>query len=315
MDPTVPEAHSGKIAIYWEETRSIGELTQQGFYSPGWFPAFESIGPQVIRKTPDEFFTEEFTPNVADWHLLLPGTPKFFEGGDFRLFQPPQEGRLALLLEEDLHFNLHHLLIFSQIYDLIILHDWVLYQACLATGARNFLWVPSAYSPDIFHPIAEEQDLDVCFLGDQGKYYHKGRISRFDYAWHLDHYYGKRGLIGLNYYGPQANERYNKSHIVMDFPTYENVGPRVPQVLGSGRMLLMNQLKSIDMAQTHQLIDGVHFASFAGTIEDMRTKIDWYLAHEDERNRIAQAGHQQAPRFTYAAAATKIWERMSHDRS
>lgn len=311
MDQQVQESGRLKLAIYWEQIKEIDSLSHQGFYSPGWFKGFGQAGVTVLRTTPDQFFKKEFSPNTADWHLYLPGTPKFFEGGDFQIFNPPREGKRAILLEEDLHFKLHHLLIFTQIYDLVILHDWMSYQAVRASGAQNVMWVPSAYDPEIFFPMEEERGLTLIFLGDQGQYYHKQWLCRADYIhWLYAQYTDKKFCAGTGFYGPQANEWYAKSKIALDLPTYENLGPRVPQVMGAGRMLLMNRIRAFNPAHTHGLVDGVDYASFDGTLEDLKAKIDHYDTHAEEREKIAAAGHEKAVRFTYGVVAAKIVERL-----
>lgn len=299
------------IALYWEQDRPIPDLSAAGFYTAGWFSAFERLGIQVIRKSKANFFND-FAPGVADWHLLFPGTPRFVEGGDFSTFTPPTEGKRAILLEEDLHYNLHHLILFSRVYDLVILHDYVLWHSLKALGIPNVLWVPSSYDPEIFKPLPGDRPLDIAFLGDPGKYYQKKGLVRSNFLGHLDSKFpNPKKIIGRNFYGPAANDWYNRAKILIDLPTYENVGPRVPQCMGTGRMLLMNRLTTISPSHTHGLHDGVHYATFDGTLEGLDRQIQWFLSHPEEREKIAEAGQIKAGDFTYTSSAQKIAEEMS----
>jgi hypothetical protein len=309
MDPEDKGAGLPKVLFYWREQGSPADLLNRGFYSAGWFSAFESLGARVDRKTDDAFFSG-FVPGEADWHVYLAGTPVFVEGGDFRTFTPPREGKTALILEEDIHYKLHHLLLLAQSYTLLILHDWLTYLSLQAAGVRNAFWVPAAYDPGSFKPMKMERALDVAFLGSPGAYYHRRGFVRDDFVRHLHRLPDERKVLGCGFYGPDANTWYNKAKIVLDLPTYENVGPRVMQVLGSGRFLLMNRLRNVPMATTHGLVEGVHFDAFDGTIENLDKKIQWYVTHPEEREKIAKQAHAEAPRFTYGAVASKILERM-----
>lgn len=82
---------------------------------------------------------------------------------------------------------------------------------------------------------------------------------------------------------------YQKSKIVLNFIRGHDTGfsDRVFNALGTGSFLLSEYCP--DLARTFK--NGVHLDWFK-TPEECLEKIRFYLAHEDERERIAKAGHQ-----------------------
>ena len=63
---------------------------------------------------------------------------------------------------------------------------------------------------------------------------------------------------------------------------------RMFMILASGNCMLMHQ-RVEGMERLLGLVDGVHYVSWED-IADLKTKIAYYLSHEDERKRIADAG-------------------------
>jgi spore maturation protein CgeB len=66
-----------------------------------------------------------------------------------------------------------------------------------------------------------------------------------------------------------------------------NTETRIAEVLGSGSFLLSEKISSPDL-----LIDGKHYVGWSpGNTDELVEKINYYLAHKMERERIAYEGY------------------------
>ncbi len=75
---------------------------------------------------------------------------------------------------------------------------------------------------------------------------------------------------------------------------------------GSGGLVLMNRLKPFSGIE-HLAVDGIHYASYDDTYDDLEKKIRYYLLHQDEREVIVSNARSHFPRFhTYAARFERI---------
>ena len=87
----------------------------------------------------------------------------------------------------------------------------------------------------------------------------------------------------------EINEVFNESKIVLNIHLSDlpNIETRIGEVLGSGSFLLTEELSSQDL-----FADGEHLVQWhKGDIDDLIKQIQYYLFHEDERERIATNGH------------------------
>ncbi|MFO0795824.1 MAG: glycosyltransferase [Candidatus Brocadiaceae bacterium] len=90
----------------------------------------------------------------------------------------------------------------------------------------------------------------------------------------------------------KLNEIFNESKIVLNIHLSDllNIETRIGEVLGSGSFLLTEELPCQDL-----FIDGEHLVQWRqGDVEDLIKKIQYYLIHEDEREKIAEKGHRFA---------------------
>lgn len=177
------------------------------------------------------------------------------------------------------------------------------------TGRNNFLrlWAPLDYS--VFHP-GDSQDIPVSFVGSTG-HYRDIRRKFLDYL--------KVQGINVFWSGGQAEQRMDlakyaevirRSKISLNFS--QSVGnenqlkARVFEILFSRSLLLENRNSETSRALT-PMVDYVEFDSE----EDLRDKVRYFLAHEDERKEIANNGYVKATQqFNHKVFWDKILDKL-----
>jgi len=159
-------------------------------------------------------------------------------------------------------------------------------------GVSNVHWLPHAVEPeayldpDSFNRNKPEpynfltKKYDVCFIGHINSANRKDSLDRL-FREFPNFYYGQR-LFN------EAAEKYAQSKIVFNISMLDDLNMRVFEVLGSRSFLLTNHLPDID----EFFKEGVHLATYK-TMDEMVEKAKYYLAHDDEREKIAQAGFEE----------------------
>jgi len=215
-------------------------------------------------------------------------------------------------------------LYFQPIMDVAPFYDQIFCQGTEAielldkAGIRGAQWLPMACDPDYHHPVectSEEKKKygsDIVFVGS---YYPERadlfeRISAFDLAiwgpgWDgLDRNSSLRRCIRGSHTTPDEWLKiYSASKIILAthyhdpqnrFPVYQ-ASPRVFEVLACGAFLMCD-----DQRDVFSLFkDGQHLVCFHDASE-LIAQIGHYLAHPQERERIAASGRQAVlARHTY----------------
>lgn len=158
-------------------------------------------------------------------------------------------------------------------------------------GLTTIHWSPTAFYEGIYHPIEGIKKIyDFAFIGQPDDTVVRKGKTRKEFFTELQMKY-PNSYINQQIYGDAVNMVYNQSRILLDRTIYNNVGTRIMETMGSGGFVLVNRGKvnsGIDMLA----IDNHHFVSYDDSIEDCQKKMDYYLEHENERNKIAAAGHK-----------------------
>jgi O-antigen biosynthesis protein len=148
-------------------------------------------------------------------------------------------------------------------------------------GVANPLWLPHAVEP-IAYPkfdLASKQ-YDVCFVGHINS---GNRVNALDklFKTYPNFYYGQRLF-------EEASRKYAESKIVFNISMVDDLNMRTFEAMASGSMLMTNWIPTIE----EHFEDGKHLVLYRND-DEMVEKARYYLEHDEERERIAQAGYEE----------------------
>lgn len=143
------------------------------------------------------------------------------------------------------------------------------------------IWLPHAFEPQAYPKLDTINRYDVCFIGNMNCWERVDFLDRM-FKEFPSFFFGKRIF-------EEAAEVFRSSKIVLNISIKDDINMRVFEALGTGSFLLTNWLPTLE----HLFKDGVHLATYK-TVDEAVEKARYYIAHEDERLRIAQAGYEEA---------------------
>jgi hypothetical protein len=152
----------------------------------------------------------------------------------------------------------------------------------------------SGFDPQIHRKIeGTKKDIDVLFVGSVTK--RRREI--------LDRLNKEFKIVETKAYGREMVELFNRSKIVLNIHAadYLDTETRVFEVLGSGAFLLTERLSA-----ESPFTKGIHLVE-VDSQHDLPAAITHYLSHNEERERIANQGYQEAQSgHTYRKRAEQI---------
>lgn len=154
-------------------------------------------------------------------------------------------------------------------------------------GAEEFtrdgvpaIWLPHAVHTEAYFPQPSIKKYDVCFVGHVNS---QNRVDALDRLFREfpNFWYGQRLF-------EEAAEKFCQSKIVFNISISDDINMRIFEVLATSSFLLTNELPTL--GELFQ--DGVHLATYKNE-QEMVDKARYYLEHDEERERIAEAGYQE----------------------
>lgn len=148
-------------------------------------------------------------------------------------------------------------------------------------GVANPIWLPHAVEP-LAYPKQEKftKNFDVCFIGHVNSPNREDALERlfkefpnFDYGQAIFE---------------KCAERIGNSKIGFNIAMKNDLNMRVFETMATGTMLLTDRISHIE----ELFEDKKHLVLYDG-LDDMVEKAKYYLAHDDEREKIAQAGYEE----------------------
>lgn len=162
-------------------------------------------------------------------------------------------------------------------------------------------YLPHAAEPIAFPRFTIIKKYDLVFIGHIQEY-HRGnglnmsRIDVLDYVLKQfpNSYFGSRhpAWPEKNMF-EDAAKKFCQSKIVFNISIGNDLNMRFFETLSTGSFLLTNKIPELKSAEKYGFINGVHYVSYK-SLEDAVEKANYYIEHDDEREKIAKAGHKQS---------------------
>lgn len=147
-------------------------------------------------------------------------------------------------------------------------------------GIPNPIWMPHAVEPLAYPYIACSKKYDVCFIGHINS---ENRIDALDrlFKEFPNFYYGQRLF-------EEAAEKFCQSKIVFNISIKGDLNMRAFECMSTKSFLLTSRNEEIERV----FQDKVHCVMY-DSLDDMVEKAKYYIAHDEEREKIAEAGFNE----------------------
>jgi GT2 family glycosyltransferase/tetratricopeptide (TPR) repeat protein/2-polyprenyl-3-methyl-5-hydroxy-6-metoxy-1,4-benzoquinol methylase len=200
----------------------------------------------------------------------------------------------------DTHVDLRRELTFSRSFDVVFAAQKGAVQQLRTHGITRCEWLPLACDPEMHRRLDVEKHWDVAFIGNVNTLHRH----------HLLESVQRRFPASFVGQAPhtQIADIYSRARIVINYSWGDDLNMRVFEALACGALLITNRLG--DPGQAELFTDRTHLVEFRSPDEALDL-IDHYLRHNDEREQIAAAGHQEALRaHTYRHRMQQLLDRM-----
>lgn len=166
-----------------------------------------------------------------------------------------------------------------------------------ADQLRGAAWLPLACEPEVHGGCGGLPVWDVAFVGTDGgvprKFYLQALRERYPHSYLGPADYRQLGAI------------YGRARIGFNYAIANDVNMRAFEILAANTLLMTNALRGDEFHQLG-LEDRRHLVCYRSP-QELVDLIEYYLAHPDERQIIAQAGaHVVRARHTYAHRLQQI---------
>jgi glycosyltransferase involved in cell wall biosynthesis len=173
-------------------------------------------------------------------------------------------------------------------------------------GHNQVYWLPHSIDPRVMHDLHLPRIYDVGFVGATGRSHRKTprmrRLKLITERYTTNDVYRTAHQF---YTHAEVAEVYSQSRIVVNTSIAGEVTMRILEGAGCGALVLTETRTE---ALGDMFVPGRDLVTYSNDT-DLIELIDYYLAHEDERTRIAQAGHDRVHNcHTVAQRANTITE-------
>jgi len=159
---------------------------------------------------------------------------------------------------------------------------------------KNSFRVPDGFDADLEIPRDLSKDIDVSFIGSMyGD--REEKLSRLD----------KPVSVFTNAFGKSHSEIVSRSKINLNFCTEEGASDRVYKIMAAGGFLLSDDW----VGRSELFQDNKHLVIFKN-VDDLRNKIDFYLKHSDEREKIGISAREEVQQYSRDAWSKNIIDCM-----
>lgn len=185
-------------------------------------------------------------------------------------------------------------------------------------------FLPVGYDDSVYRPLDLEREVDVCFVGELdssrrelleslvlmnpsvnfeifGIYSHWAFVRR--YCHRLANPLVRKAFKNRRISPEETNELYNRSKICLNVhnsQSLEGWNPRTEEILGSGSFEIVDDRVGVRREFSGALV-------WFESLEDLNSKIGWYLEEGGERESIAQVGRLRvADSHTVRASVDRV---------
>lgn len=170
-------------------------------------------------------------------------------------------------------------------------------------GIANPIWLPHSVEPLAYPKLnLLSKKYDVCFVGHVNT---QNRVEALDRLFkEFPNFYYGQALF------EQAARKLAESKIVFNISMTDDINMRTFETMATGSFLLTNWIPTIE----ELFEDGKHLVLYR-SLDEMVDKAKYYLAHDEERERIAQAGYEEVmAKHTIQHRVTRILEEHLNSR-
>lgn len=162
-------------------------------------------------------------------------------------------------------------------------------------------WVPYAFDPQAHYYTPMPQNYDICFIGNLSTPTRKNTIE-----W-LKTNYNVFSDVGLLF--EPCNDMYNQARIGFNVSSEQDLPMRFWEDMARRRLVVTNRVPDLmDLACK----EDQHYVAYS-SVPELKEKLDYYLSHPDEAERIAATGwvwvHET--RQTYVQRAQQILQSVN----
>lgn len=173
-------------------------------------------------------------------------------------------------------------------------------------------YLPHAVEPQAYPLKKIAKKFDVGFIGhiqDSKNVNGMTRIEALDklFKKYPNFYFGTRhpAFPDKNMF-EHAAEKFAQSRIIFNISIKDDVNMRIFEAMATGSFMLTNRFPELEQLFT----DGEHCGMYS-SYEEMLDKVQYYLDHEDEREKIASQGCKEVlGKHTYRARLEKVLDQM-----
>lgn len=192
----------------------------------------------------------------------------------------------------DTHINLNAHLEIAKNFDYTFIAQREYIPEFKKEGIDNVFWIPLAADPDIHSKKVTEKLYDVGFAGSINSEYHRRRVNLINKMGNEIKVSYKRCWLD------EMAEFFSASKIVFNNSISNDLNMRVFEAMSTGSFLLSDIAKG--SGQEEMFKDGEDLGTYND--DDIVDKAKFYLAHDYQREKIAERGRQlvhQAHTYTH----------------
>lgn len=191
----------------------------------------------------------------------------------------------------DVHIDLHIRIEIAKFFDVVFVAQKDYVEDFRARGIKNVWWIPCGCEPTVYQRLKLPLTYEIGFVGHvlDDMVQRKRLLSLLSQRYHVNDY--------RRFYSPsETSAVYNSSKIIFNCSAKGDLNMRIFEAMSCGRLLLTDSIAN-GLEELFQ--NGRHLAVYHDETELLKL-VDYYLAREDERERIALcANHLVMSQHTY----------------